>query len=132
MKLNNELGFDQETTLEYFKEHIPSKEELFAIYGAHNSGVYALFRCNRTGDVSYTHIDTYLNKDKTRWRVQIRQTYHVEGFGDYSNWYLAKTRVHALGYGKRTDHKTGQIINVEMTDLGVEVTYTFAVPFVEK
>ena len=133
MKLNNHLGYDQETTLEYFQAHIFPKEILID-YLYELNGIWALYDCNTFRDDRIcTHVDTYLSEDRTHWRVQIREIFLSNGFSNHANWAEAVRAANEIGFGKPySNKKTGELAYVDITDKGIEITYTFSMPFIEE
>lgn len=133
MKLNNKLGYDQETTLEYFNQHI-FPEKIGHKYLDELKGIYTLYACNSEIDgIKSTHIDTYLSEDKSYWRVQIRETFLRDSFSDYDKWISAIEYADSAGlYEQIRDKTTGELSYAELTRHGIEITYTFILPFIEE
>ena len=128
MKLNNG-GYDKETTLEFFNSHIIPIDLLQNLTDL--EGVWQLEWCGKKfkdEGLIIEHVDTYLKKDKSSWRVQLHTVYHGETI--LSEWYeiVHIIQKYGLDYvGKR------ERIWVELTDSTTKViiTYTFSIPYVE-
>ena len=130
MKLNANGGYDQETTLEFFNSHIPDPDYVYCA-NVNFHGLYWLNSIGRDDNGTIVeHADTYLNEDKSSWRVQLRIKF-FKGKSMESKWSYISSLLRYYGRLQATDKKTGELIWIEPNNNGINIIFTFCLPYIE-